>query len=218
MASFADRNGDREAGAGADEARSTDASAERNRIVGPLTDDELRTGGMDRITAYARNPQSKEAVRKEKQRKRQRETGKRQINIVLPDTERSRATIRAAASAIEEEVTHQAFEALLRDEGLSSLVATVAGQPALRNIIELSGRLECAGVLDAVKLVIERSDIAALLTRVSASAETYDLVESAVAHPQFVALGQQLATGEDFCTRAARLLLRVCRRQSANPG
>jgi hypothetical protein len=73
---------------------------------------------MERTVAYVRTKRSKGALRKEKQRNRQDRSGKRQINIVVPDNDRSRTTMRGAAIAIEDEVVHRALELLLTKKDL----------------------------------------------------------------------------------------------------
>ncbi len=97
----------------------TEAAQEQNHVVGPLTDDELQAGGMDRVVAFIRTKRSKDALRKEKQRNKQEGSGKRQINLVVPDDDRSRASMRGAAIAIEDEVAHRALELLLVNEATS---------------------------------------------------------------------------------------------------
>jgi len=93
-----------------DAAGGAEAKKEQNHVAGPLTDDELGAGGMERVVAFIRTKRSKEALRKEKQRKKQQESGKRQININVPDDDRSRTTMRGAAIAIEDELAHQAVK------------------------------------------------------------------------------------------------------------
>lgn len=105
----------------ATDAPGAEAAKEPNHVVGPLTDDELRAGGMKRAVAYIRTERSKEALRKEKQRNKQKSEGKREINLSVPDDDRSRATMRGAAIAIEDEMAHRAFELLLADEGFRHL-------------------------------------------------------------------------------------------------
>lgn len=54
-------------GAGTDAADgNADAAQKQNHVVGPLTDEELQAGGMDRVVAFIRTKRSKEALRKEK--------------------------------------------------------------------------------------------------------------------------------------------------------
>src|ERR1700733_8994652 len=82
-----------------------DPTPQQNTVVGPLTDLELQAGGMDHVVAFIRTKRSKDALRKERQRKKQRENGTRQINLDVPNNDRSRATMRGAAIAIKDEVS-----------------------------------------------------------------------------------------------------------------
>lgn len=58
-----------------------DRAAQSNTIVGPLTDEELRAGGMKSVVAFVRTDRSKASIRKERHRKKQLDAHKRQINI-----------------------------------------------------------------------------------------------------------------------------------------
>jgi hypothetical protein len=72
---------------------------------------------MDRVVAFIRTKRSKEALRKEKQRKKQHANGTRQISLDVPNNDRSRATMRGAAIAIKDEVSHQALNCCLQTNG-----------------------------------------------------------------------------------------------------
>jgi hypothetical protein len=198
-----------------------DAAHEPNKVVGPLTDDELKAGGLGPIQAFARTDPTKEALRKKRQRKKQQADGKRQINIVVPDDDRSRATIRSAATAIEDEISHQAFEAILAKPDLAPLVADVATQAELREIIELARNMRdqrhsaTIELLDTAKLVAAHPEIIALMTRATATSRMREAMELAVANPEFVLLGRIVATQRSVCAWLARLLLRVRRRPDA---
>ncbi len=187
-----------------------ETAQEQNHVVVPLTDDELRAGGMKRTVAYIRTERSKEALRKEKHRKKQQESGKRQININVPDDDRSRATVRGAAIAIEDEVAHRAFELLLADEELRPLIVGVAAQSELREIVDLIQRLPAtAHSLNAVRLAITDPAIAELIDRATATRRVRVAMEMAAANPEFVFFGHNAATQRSFCARLARLLLRI---------
>jgi hypothetical protein len=58
-----------------------ETTQERNHVVGSLTEDELQAGGVKRVVAFIRPKRSKDALRKEKQRNKQEDGGKRQINV-----------------------------------------------------------------------------------------------------------------------------------------
>lgn len=137
-----------------------DAAPKKNQVVGPLTDDELQAGGMDRVVAFIRTKRSKDALRKEKHRKQQEGKGKRQINLAVPNNDRSRATMRGAAIAIEDEVSHQAIELLLANERLRPLVVGVAARPELHETIDLIRRRQTTtNSLNAARLVIDDPDL-----------------------------------------------------------
>jgi hypothetical protein len=187
-----------------------EAAQEQNHVVGPLTDDELRAGGMKRTVAYIRTERSKEALRKEKHRNKQKIDGKRQINLSVPDDDRSRATMRGAAIAIEDEVAHRAFELLLADEKLRPLIVGVAAQSELCEIVDLiQKRPATAHSLNAARLVITDPGIAELIDRASATRRVREAMVMAAANPEFVFFGHNAATQRSFCARLARLLLRI---------
>lgn len=190
----------------------TEAAQEQNHVVGPLTDDELQAGGMKRAVAYIRTKRSKEARRKEKQRKKQHDNGTRQINLDVPNNDRSRATMRGAAIAIKDEVSHQAIELLLANERLRPLIVGVAARPELHETIDLiQHRQATARSLDAVRLVISDPDLAALVERATATNRVREAMEVAAANPEFVFFGRNAATERSLCAWLARLLLRVRR-------
>lgn len=189
---------------------STDAAQEQNHVVGPLTDDELQVGGMDRVVAFVRTKRSKEALRKEKYRKKQQDGGKRQINLSVPDNDRSRTTMRSAAVAIEDEVTHRALELLLANEDLRPLIVGAAARPELREIVDLiQQRPATPNALNAARLVITDPAIAELVDRATTTGRVREAIELAAANPEFVFFGRNAATGRSLCARLARLLLRM---------
>ena len=172
-----------------------EVSEERNNVVGPLTDDDLRVGGMERAVVYIRTKRSKDALRKEKQRNKQESGGKRQINVVVPDNDRSRATMRSAAIAIKDEVSHQAIELLLANEQLRPLIVSVAARPELHETIDLMQQQPVTtNSLNAAKLVIGDPDIAALVERATASSRVREAMEMAAANTEFVFFGRNAAT------------------------
>jgi hypothetical protein len=199
-----------------------EAAPESNKVVGPLTDEELKVGGLGPMRVFVRTDPTKEALRKKRQRKKQQAEGKRQINIVVPDDDRSRTTIRAAAAAIEDEVGHQAIEVILADTGLCPLIVDVAAQPTLREIVDVARSKDdhkpsaVAELLDATKLVVERPEIVGLMKRATTTARMQETVESAIANPEYVHLGRIIATERSVCTWLVRLLLRIRRRRGAD--
>jgi hypothetical protein len=199
-----------------------EAAPESNKVVGPLTDAELKVGGLGPVQAFVRTEPTKEALRKKRQRKKQKLNGKRQINIIVPDDDRSRTTMRAAAAAIEDEVGHQAIEVILANSDLRPLIVDVAAQPALREIVDLARSKDdhkpsaVAELLDAAKLVVERPEIVGLMKRATTTARMQETVESAIANPEYVHLGRIVATERSVCTWLVRLLLRIRRRRGAD--
>lgn len=189
---------------------STNAAQEKNSVVGPLTDKELLVGGMDRVVAFVRTKRSKDALRKEKHRKKQQDGGKRQINLSVLDNDRSRTTMRSAATAIEDEVAHRALELLLANEDLRPLIIGVAARPELREIVDLiQQRPVTANSLNAARLVITDPAIAELVDRAITTGRVREAIELAAANPEFVFFGRNVATGRSLCARLARLLLRI---------
>ncbi|MBX9823211.1 MAG: hypothetical protein K2Y19_21640 [Afipia birgiae] len=195
-----------------------DAAQEQNYVVGPLTDDELLAGGMDRVVAFVRTKRSKEALRKEKQRKKQHDNGTRQINLDVPNNDRSRATMRGAAIAIKDEVSHQAIELLLANEDLRPLIVGAAARPEIREIVGLiRQRQATTNSLNAAKLIINDPDLATLVERAIATGRVREAMEVAAANPEFVFFGRNAATERSPCAWLARLLLRVRRTRRAGP-
>jgi hypothetical protein len=198
------------------------AAPEANKVIGPLTDEELKVGGLGTMQVFVRTPPTKEALRKKRQRKKQKVEGKRQINIVVPDDDRSRATMRGAATAIEDEIGHQAIEVILADSDLCPLIVDVAAQPALREIVDLARRngneqhSATVELLDAAKLVVERPEIVGLMKRATTTVRMQETVESAIANPEYVHLGRVIATERSVCTWLARLFLRIRRRRDGS--
>lgn len=199
-------NGADGAAAGGDGA----AAQQSNTIVGPLTDKELRAGGMKGVVAFIRTERSKASIRKERHRKKKKNAGKREINLFVPNDDRSRATIRSAATAIEDEMSHRAIELLLAEEDLRPLLVDVAVRPELRELVNLIQQLPASTeLLDAAKLVIARPEIAVLMQRATATRRTQEAIEIAAADPEFVFFGSKAATERSICAWLARLLLRV---------
>ena len=189
---------------------------EQNHVVSPLTDSELQAGGMDRVVAFVRTKRSKDALRKEKQRNKQEDSGKRQINLIVSDNDRSRATMRGAAIAIEDEVAHQAFELLLANERLRPLIVGVAARPELYKTIDLiQQRQATINSLNAAKLVIGDPDLAALVERATVTSRVRKAMELAAANPEFVFFGRNAVTERGLCAWLARRLLRVRRTRRA---
>lgn len=200
------------------DATNDDAESPRepNKVVGPLTEEELQAGGLDRVVAYIRTKRSKASIRKDRQRKKQQtETGKRQMNIMVPDNERSRATMRGIAVAINDEVVHEAFETILAKPDLASLITDVADQVDLREMVDLARSMgdqrpcATAQLLDATKLVAKNPEIIALMKRVTATSVAREAVEAAVSNPELLSFGRIVATRHGFWAWLARMLLRI---------
>jgi hypothetical protein len=199
---------------------SNNAAQETNNVVDPLTDEELRAGGMDRVVAFIRTERSKEALRQESHRKKKAAQGKRQINLTVPDDDRSRATMRSAAIVIEDEVAHQAIELLLANERLRPLIVGVAARPEIQETIDLiQQRQVTTDSLNAAKQVIGDPDLAALVERASTTSRVREAMEMAASNPEFVFFGRSAATERSVCAWLARLLLRIrrTRRAGSNP-
>lgn len=195
-------------GAATSEAGShVDTAEEQNHVVGPLTDDELEAGGMDRVVASER---SKKALRKEKQRKKQEAKGTRQINIDISNNKRSRATMRAAAKAIKDEVSHQAIEVLLQNER-RPLIVGVAARPELHETINLIQQQTMARSLKAARLVVSDPDLAALVEKATVTSRMREVIEVAAANPEFVFFGRNATTERSLCAWLARRPPRVRR-------
>lgn len=196
---------------------------EPNKVVGPLTHEELQAGGMDRAVSYIRSEPTKDSLRKKRQRKKQKKKNKRQMNIVVRDDDRSRATMRGAATAIENEAAHKAFEAILAQPDIAPLVADVATQAEMREIIELARSMRAqrqratAELLETAKLVAEHPEVVSMMKRATATSRMREAMELAAANPEFVLLGRTVATQRSVCAWLARLLLGVRRRPNEKP-
>jgi hypothetical protein len=68
--------------------------------VPPLADEELVRGGLVKVRAWMRTPQTEVGLRKARQRMRQRLHGQQQINLVVPADETTRNALRALAKAL----------------------------------------------------------------------------------------------------------------------
>lgn len=187
-----------------------------NRVVGPLTDSELKAGGLDRVVAFVRSAQSAGAARAKRHRKKQKGAGRKQMNVFVPDNEASRATIKAAANAIDDEVCHNALDAILADEGLRGLVVEMTARAELRQAAELSCISDPSHLSNLLALLQGPAEAVSLACRVSARRRIRETVELAVSSPKFVLLGRKLATARSPSAWLARRLLRV-RRQQPRP-
>lgn len=188
----------------------TNTAHVKNNVFGPLTDEELQAGGMDRVVAFIRTKRSKEALRKEKQRKKQHANGTRQINLDVPNNDRSRATMRGAAIAIKDEVSHQALELLLANEDLRVLIVGVAARLEFHEMVDLiQQRPATPNALNAARLVITDPAIAKLVDKATTTGRVREAMELAAANPEFVFFGRNAATQRSLCARLARLLLKI---------
>ncbi len=195
-----------------DGAADPSAAEDANRIIGPLTDDELRAGGLDRVVAFIRDEPSKEAIRQRRRRKKQRKKGKRQMNVTVPDNKRSRDTMRATAAAIGDEVTHRAVETILMDEPVRPLIIDIAAQPLLRKLVRLLADQWASELPKLEKLLLLDPPALELIERAVATVRTRRTVEVVLDNPASVLLGVKLLTGRSLCIRVVRRLLRLRRR------
>lgn len=201
--------------AGDNAARGTDRAAQPNTIVGPLTDEELRAGGMRSVVTFVRTERSKASIRRERHRKTQLDAHKRQINVSVGDDDRSRATVRGTAATIENEVFHRAIELLLTDENLRRPTVDIAGRTELRDLVELIQQGSPAmELLEATKLIVNHPEIAALMQRITATKRMREAAEVAAANPEFVFSGCTAATERSVCARLERIPLRIRRPRS----
>jgi hypothetical protein len=195
----------RDAGGDADS-----AEQQPNIISGPLTDDELKIGGMERTVAFIRTTKSKAALRQAKRRAKQKASNFCQMNIEVPDNDRARATMHAAASEIKDDVAHQAFEALLANKAIYRVLVDLAGRPELKELIALCHKHEAgADLLQVLKLIQAHPNLAAVLRLMATNPRVSDAVEIAATHPEFVFFGRNAATQRTLCAWLARILLRI---------
>lgn len=192
-----------------------DRAAQSNTIVGPLTDEELRAGGMKSVVAFVRTDRSKASIRKERHRKQQLDAHKRQINIWVGNDDRSRATIRSAAAAIENESFHRAVELLLADQDLRRVTVDIGGRPELRDFVDVIQQgFSTMELIEAAKLIVNDPEIVGLMQCATATKRTRRAAEIAAANPEFVFFGRNAATERSVCAWLARILLRVGRPRS----
>lgn len=199
---------------GAENGAAGDA-AEPNRVVGPLTDEELLQGGMKRVVAFVRQDRSKDAQRQARRREKMR-GNKRQINVEVADDDRSRATVRATAAGIRDEICHNAIEAVLASDELRPIVVDLNQHRELKEIVESCRRSATADLVEVVKVVAEQASVRRLVRNVGGSRRKQATVEAALANPVYVRLGQILATQTGPCGWLARRILRVRKRNSGD--
>jgi len=65
----------------------------------PLTDEELKRGGLVKVVAHVRKEKTSAARRTDRHREHQKADGLKQINLVIPDTEPLRAAMKDLARA-----------------------------------------------------------------------------------------------------------------------
>jgi hypothetical protein len=198
-----------------DSARGADGQADGagqqpNIVVGPLTDDEIEAGGMERTVAFIRTTKSKAALRQAKRRAKQKAANLCQMNIEVPDNDRARTTMYAAASEIKDHVAHQAFEVVLANKALRPVLVDLAARPELNELVSLCHKHEAtADLLELLKLIQARPDLAAVLRHMATNPRVNDAVEIATTHPEFVFFGCNAATQRTLCAWLARILLRI---------
>lgn len=186
------------------------AEQQANIVVGPLTDDELEAGGMERAVAFIRTAKSKAALRQVKRRAKQKASNLCQMNIEVPDNSRARATMYAAASELKDDVAHQAFEVVLANKAIRPVLIDLAVRPELCELVELCHKHTAAAeLLELLKLIGTRPDLAAVLGHMAASPRVNDAVKIATTHPEFVYFGRNAATQRTLCAWLARILLKI---------
>jgi hypothetical protein len=68
----------------------------------PLTDEELKRGGLVKVVAHVRKGKTSAARRTDRHREHQKAAGLKQINVIIPDTEPLRAAMKDLARALAE--------------------------------------------------------------------------------------------------------------------
>lgn len=186
------------------------AEQQPNIVVGPLTDDELKVGGMERTVAFIRTTKSKAALRQAKRRAKQKASNLCQMNIEVPDNDRARAAMYAAAGEIKDDVAHQAFEVVLANKAIRPILVDLAARPELSELVSLCHKHESAAdLLELLKLIQARPDLAAVLRHIATNPRVNDAVEIATTHPEFVFFGRNAATQRTLCAWLARIFLRI---------
>jgi hypothetical protein len=186
------------------------AEQKPNIVVGLLTDDELEAGGMERTVAFIRTAKSKAALRQAKRRAKKKASNLCQMNIEVPDNDRARKTMYAAASEIRDDVAHQAFEVLLANKAIRRVIGDLDGRPDLNELISLCHQHEAdADLLEVLKLIQAHPNVAAALVRMATNPRVNDAVKIAAANPEFVFFGRNAATQRTLCAWLARILLRI---------
>jgi hypothetical protein len=186
------------------------AKQQANIVVGPLSDDELEAGGMERTVAFIRMAKSKAALRQAKRRAKQKAANLCQMNIEVPDNDRARATMYAAASELKDDVAHEAFEVILANKAIRPVLIDLAVRPELSELVDLCHKhTAAADLLELLKLIETRPDLAALLGHMATSPRVNDAVMIATTHPEFVFFGRNAATQNTLCAWLARKLLRI---------
>jgi hypothetical protein len=132
------------------------------------------------------------------------------MNIEVPDNDRARATMYAAASAIKDDVAHQAFEVVLANKALRPVLVDLAARPELNELVNFCHKHEAAAdLLELLKLIQARPDLAAVLAHMATSPRVNDAVRIATTDPEFVFFGRNVATQRTLCAWLARILLRI---------
>lgn len=205
-----DFEGVREDSAGEADGQADGAEQQPNIVASPLTDDELKVGGMERTVTFIRTSKSKAALRQAKRRAKLKASNFCQMNIEVPDNDRTRATMYAAASEIKDGVFHRAFEVVLANKALRPVLVDLAARPELSELVSLCRKHESAGdLLELLKLIQARPDLAAVLRHLATNPRVNDAVEIGTTHPDFVFFGRNAATQRTLCAWLGRILLRI---------
>ena len=67
-----------------------------------LTDEQLENGGLVAVKAYMHTSKSKDALRTEKNRKKQKSNGLKQTGVTVPDNDEARLAMKIVATALRE--------------------------------------------------------------------------------------------------------------------
>ena len=116
----------------------------------------------------------------------------------------------AAADEIKDDVAHQAFEAVLANRAIRPILVDLAARPELSELVSLCHMHESAAdLLELLKRIQARPDLAAVLGHMAVSPRVNDAVKIATTHPEFVFFGRNVATQRTLCAWLARILLRI---------
>ncbi len=146
-----------------------DNEPNKNVIVGPITDTEAAQGGLVKIAGFMRTKQSKDALRKMKERKKLAAEGQRILTVMARDEDRE--TLRsAAARMIEDNSIGPAVNAMLANSEACELAVDMRNNAELREAIvgvwrnpkiaKISSALaKSPNTFQSLQIVLDRPDI-----------------------------------------------------------